>query len=1143
MIKINKIYTLIIITMMHILASLYIINEPVLAQSASITTSGSVTLDVSPNGNGTTIESDTVNVITDCRTGYNLSIIAPNGSDLYKYEDDVQTGSTASFTAVDGVHALNDSNNSGKWGFTLSDNPNSNTVFSPISTTPSVIRSASETASESDIDDTFSVHYGVKTNDNVEAGNYRMTNDGAIVYYLTTDINCVPYSLQYDGNGADNPNGMGTTSDVSNEKSVRQTNFDTGTELTLLAPNFKKSGHGFLGWSLDKNAYTHFTDKDSTNDPVIYGPNETVEITSGILAKADNDRIITMYAVWIPALKDNYNNPIYIQNWDNPNTTLVSDGCSTLTATTFNGTTGVITPGGIVALTDMRDNEVYTVAKLADGECWMIENLRLNDQYTKGQNQNDATRTNESLAQGYESYDPTFGFAYGSFVGLAEPESSHYTSDSKDENSIYYTSLEPGEGPAYIDIGTITPAYRFPRYNNSNTVNNVDGLSFVQDYSNPTNPSPSRLNENVYGYGNYYTWSAARASTFPYGTNHYEFSDNDVFSICPQNWALPSSTNPSWGTDFSALSQAYGGTGNNQNASGGGDTMSKRMRSFPNNFMYSGSIGNSVFYRGYEGNYISRSNSDVVSYLPLFFSSSVFNPKNYRQNNKTYGFSIRCVATSYRTVDVTMKPHVTSMTFTNQSYGSQTINSSSSVVLRKGVGYKISYTYDTGYIGSDYNLYVAPDPYIDTSITADAQIIQYSFQYDGNGADNPNGMGATNAVGRKSVKQIGFDVGTDVTLLASNFTRSDYAFIGWSFDEDAWDHITDNDSTSYPVIFGPNETVTIDASILANANPDDHRITLYAVWAPAMKRSSDEPVYLQDSDALSFWYNTDLGQITALTDMRDNQVYGVAEFTGPSSTVTIMMENLRLDDQYSWGVNQNNSALCNEGLAQLYGTRDSAHMFVGLAESENANFSPQYTGNSIYSIGSNGVSGIMCGPTPATVMIDEPEVGRYLIPRYNNDNTASSIEGVSYTEDYTNSSTPLISGTYKDSNLYSYGNYYNFSAAMANTGRLINATDSEAAGTSICPAGWTLPDYNLYSFMSQMTYGLREFPLNYLHSGQYQGDNLNNRGDVGYYVTRSSVSISDSYELMVYGSNASASSNPHGRTRGSSIRCIKNTFN
>ena len=40
---------------------------------------------------------------------------------------------TASFNAVDGTPALSGDNNTNKWGYTLTSDPNSNIVFSPLS--------------------------------------------------------------------------------------------------------------------------------------------------------------------------------------------------------------------------------------------------------------------------------------------------------------------------------------------------------------------------------------------------------------------------------------------------------------------------------------------------------------------------------------------------------------------------------------------------------------------------------------------------------------------------------------------------------------------------------------------------------------------------------------------------------------------------------------------------------------------------------------------------------------------------------------------------------------------------------------------------------------------------------------------------
>ena len=58
-------------------------------------------------------------------------------------------------------------------------------------------------------------------------------------------------------------------------------------------------------------------------------------------------------------------------------------------------------------------------------------------------------------------------------------------------------------------------------------------------------------------------------------------------------------------------------------------------------------------------------------------------------------------------------------------------------------------------------------------------------------------------------------------------------------------------------------------------------------------------------------------------------------------------------------------------------------------------------------------------------------------PRYNNQNTSSRV------------SNPT---TGANKNIYSYGNYYTWAAAIANIG------DENSGNTSICPNGWRLPN-------------------------------------------------------------------------------------
>ncbi|MBO7132356.1 hypothetical protein J6V85_03840 [Candidatus Saccharibacteria bacterium] len=154
-----------------------------------------------------------------------------------------------------------------------------------------------------------------------------------------------PYSLIYNGNGASNEFGMGVheyyASSGYNYQFLQE--FTLDQEITLLAPNYKRTGYGFIGWSLDQNAASHLSTAN------LYGPNETITIDQNMINSANNSHEITMYAIWLPSAGN-------LQGWS---------GCSSMSV------------GDVTALTDTRDNDTYAVAKLADGNCWMIENLRL----------------------------------------------------------------------------------------------------------------------------------------------------------------------------------------------------------------------------------------------------------------------------------------------------------------------------------------------------------------------------------------------------------------------------------------------------------------------------------------------------------------------------------------------------------------------------------------------------------------------------------------------------------------------------------------------------------------------------------------------------------------------------------------------
>lgn len=373
-----------------------------------------------------------------------------------------------------------------------------------------------------------------------------------------------PYTIFYNGNGATAGTMNGVTSSLN----------DLREDAVLIAPNFKKIGYGFAGWSESQNTTVNGSAR-------IYGPNEVIP---GNEINFDNNREITLYAVWVPSSGN-------LQEYN----------CSNLAS------------GQVTALTDTRDDNVYTVSKMQDGNCWMMENLRL-----------DASNSTDS--------SKTQGFG-GVFTGLANSEDIQFRSNTS--NSKYSTS-------------TVSSMYRLPRYNNNNTniggtnSNNVELVPIPvcnEDYANDCTANLSN-HAQWYSYGNYYNYPAAIANTTNFTT--VSASDSANTSICPKGWVLPYGGTSGAGLtngSFSYLDEQMGGDGFSTELVYD-DDFSQNWLSYPNNFTMAGYWSDASGERGTFGAYWSRtSSSDTFAWRFTVTDYSV----GYSSMNKTFATPIRCI--------------------------------------------------------------------------------------------------------------------------------------------------------------------------------------------------------------------------------------------------------------------------------------------------------------------------------------------------------------------------------------------------------------------------------------------------------------------------------------------------------------------
>ena len=492
----------------------------------------------------------TVGVSTNNGFGYTLSANVGNDS-TYDTRSLIRSDDDNEFTSIDVGSVLNNLTTDNSWGFSSKLSGDSTEwasysglpLYSDTNNTATLIDTSSS-AGSSPVD--FKI--AAKASSDIPSGVYRnVINFIAVAKPEPTPapIQCEENKICYSNNALDNVEGtMGKQSDATSNSTV-----------TLLASNYSRQGFGFAGWNTAP-------DYSGTN----YGPNEDVTMP------ADMSHGLPLYAIWVKSSG-------VMQEWN---------GCIGLNI------------GDVTALTDARDNDTYAVAKLADGNCWMIENLRLDN--TADHN------SDGSLSQGYNP----------SFIGLAEPEIADF-SNSTTANSLYTTEIGV-EGKNTISGDN--QGYRFPRYNNDNTSQRAASTIIT--------------NVNTYSYGNYYTWHAVIADT----THYEDGDDHNTTSICPKGWSIPQGNNTSAG--FAKLDIDMGGTGADQSTA----EASNKWRKYPTNFLYSGFFNSSsVGRRGSRGLYwSSTAYSDYYSYALSLNNTDVSPGKS--KPFKFYGFSARCVADS-----------------------------------------------------------------------------------------------------------------------------------------------------------------------------------------------------------------------------------------------------------------------------------------------------------------------------------------------------------------------------------------------------------------------------------------------------------------------------------------------------------------
>lgn len=294
---------------------------------------------------------------------------------------------------------------------------------------------------------------------------------------------------------------------------------------------------------------------------------------------------------------------------------------ATLSASDKTSVLNSMVEGQSYSLKDKRDNKSYRIAKLADGNAWMLDNLALDIvsvSLASLKGDTNATDTTLEYLKGVSSRNAT-NDPNGNYPTAGVDKA--WASNAKDYYSIPMIAVDSTtSGPcndAYcVDGGSAGSPWSY----DSETSETINGVTSI---------AQGKI-------GVYYNYCAASAGSYCYGngtgSTGSPSSDPDTTTlldvkedICPAGWRLPTSNS---GGEFQALYTAYGSNVNN--------FQTALSTPLSGNF-YSGKADN----QGRYGRFWSSTWYSTIGMRRLYVSSSYVYPST--NDFRDSGFSVRCI--------------------------------------------------------------------------------------------------------------------------------------------------------------------------------------------------------------------------------------------------------------------------------------------------------------------------------------------------------------------------------------------------------------------------------------------------------------------------------------------------------------------
>ena len=457
----------------------------------SLATEDNVTINITPTPTQKIYSKTTALKITNsCKKGATITLSTNKShNNLERQGADTLTKAIASITTTGNL--TDDS-----WGYTLD-----NTNYLPVPTkdqSPATIYNTTS-AITSTTPENLNLTYAVKTDDTIPSGTY--TND--LVYTVNVKPECLQYTLKFNlDNGTGKPGAVYTD---------RQLSYGTKVNLSDFTPI--RTDYEFMGWIATTN--------NPATSQVTFAGNSNIDVNPA------NETEVTLKAKW------RYTKGIYsISNMQQMNPNICKAN------TTPNRTATQLDTDGFhhgdpnyvptKTLTDTRDNNTYTVSKLADGKCWMTQNLRI---------------AGKTITPADSNVTTNYTIPVSSINGFDPSNTSNAYVDNDGGLYTWHTAIADTGTYALSTNGQNTTAsicpkgWRLPTSGNSNSefqtlYNNYNSSSFLR--SNPVNLTTSGFvnssSRNNQGSDGYYWSSTVRSSANAYdlalGASHVDPVDH-----------------------------------------------------------------------------------------------------------------------------------------------------------------------------------------------------------------------------------------------------------------------------------------------------------------------------------------------------------------------------------------------------------------------------------------------------------------------------------------------------------------------------------------------------------------------------------------------------------------------------------------